>query len=565
MGFAARLDEFLAEPSARLTLNNGRDSGGREYGGFILGEHLQQRFGTGALVDLLETADQWGDVNLSEVYAELLGSKGSSFATEITHFWQSAYLMESQFGVGFTDEGAQDPAGSSDKLQGVWREVLRAHDSATPDGRADHLDIHVLDELQSSEGTAEIGAGGAAFFELHKPYYGGDANWTITTESENVRAFVISMADVDSLDACDFPVEMDINHEGPQLLGEAGLPINSVCPVSTLVVVNVGGPGDDSVDLNWRVRLAPSNATMSTSKIEIGFTEQGNLIDAVAAYPKPMLGLRLKGDADAEVLGWAIPGEGWGIGEPGDPYHSGGVSWNHGMDETTAVTFRRDSPTSITSEVVIQDEFIVEHHFHPSPNPYLIQIDVSIHTRSGNGPTPTDVYYRRVFDWDIPPDQFTEYSTIAVKPGEDAPYLAHASDDGFADPDPEEPRTMIDASGLFADVGPADNGALIELALGSFEDETYKEFTIYYGAAPTEEIALQALDTVPAQLYSLGQHNAGDGTPVTGIFAVDGSSLPSGAGPENATLSALEGDSPHEVLTVDRASEQAALRQEPEG
>jgi hypothetical protein len=55
-------------------------------------------------------------------------------------------------------------------------------------------------------------------------------------------------------------------------------------------------------------------------------------------------------------------------------------------------------------------------------------------------------------------------------------------------------------------------------------------FTLYYGAAPSEAAALAAVNAVGAQVYNLGQSGAPGGaasdSPVTGIMAVDGNSLP---------------------------------------
>lgn len=49
-------------------------------------------------------------------------------------------------------------------------------------------------------------------------------------------------------------------------------------------------------------------------------------------------------------------------------------------------------------------------------------------------------------------------------------------------------------------------------------------------AAPSESVALQAVQAIPAQMYILGQPGTDDGPqtgePVTGIGAVDGSGLP---------------------------------------
>lgn len=110
-------------------------------------------------------------------------------------------------------------------------------------------------------------------------------------------------------------------------------------------------------------------------------------------------------------------------------------------------------------------------------------------------------------------------------------------------------------------MGPRDNGGQVEISLGSFENTNYKEFTLYYGASRSEAGALAAINSVPAQIYSFGQHDPSTGSPVTAIFAVDGSNL-TGASARRMTSDQLiiSGD---DVVIKGRRSAQTKLKKGP--
>ena len=364
-----------------------------------------------------------------------------------------------------------------------------------------------------------------------------------------MRAFVLPMADVETGDTCSTPIEVEIDVQDSVVL-----PISGACPTSTLVIVNTASPGGDEVEADWYVSLDADSATMSTPAVEIGFTELGNLIDSPSHEPgatSQPLGLRLIGEPDTEVLGWGCACEGWGVGTPGDPARSGGVSWGNGTSNVELNSFEQLSSTSITSTVSVAGAYLVKHSFHPSPSPNLIQIDVEV-SYVGPEPAPKSVFYRRVFDWDIPPTVYREYTTMATGSGGGAAFVAHTSDDGFANPSPASARTQIRSSGFFTDSGEYDNGGQVELSLGSFEKVRVKTFTIYYGAAASEAGALAAVDTVSADVYSLGQDNPDSGAPVTAIFAANGSSLRAGTTTARASQLKTLNPTSERVKTMNR-------------
>jgi hypothetical protein len=115
-------------------------------------------------------------------------------------------------------------------------------------------------------------------------------------------------------------------------------------------------------------------------------------------------------------------------------------------------------------------------------------------------------------DWDVEPTAFSEYVTIGAESGVAPPEIRFTSNDGFGSPDPTDPWSNLGATGLFDDFGPSDQGAMIEIDLGTlYPSDPAVTFTMYYGAAPDETTALDALAAVGAELYSIAQPDTVDG------------------------------------------------------
>ena len=86
------------------------------------------------------------------------------------------------------------------------------------------------------------------------------------------------------------------------------------------------------------------------------------------------------------------------------------------------------------------------------------------------------------------------------------------SDDGFATADAlAGPSDLVEHVGNFADAGPADHGALFDFDFGTLAAGATKTFKTYYGAAGTEVAAVDALNKVGAEAYSLGEPSTPDG------------------------------------------------------
>ena len=137
---------------------------------------------------------------------------------------------------------------------------------------------------------------------------------------------------------------------------------------------------------------------------------------------------------------------------------------------------------------------------------------------------PLSPTYRRVMDWDVEPTAFSEYVTIGARDGELPVEVATTTNDGFADADPRSPATDLGARGLFTDVGPADHGALFDVALPELDPGESYSFSMFYGAAASSAAAERALGLVEADAWSLAEPNVVDGAqlgqPNTFVFAL---------------------------------------------
>jgi hypothetical protein len=104
------------------------------------------------------------------------------------------------------------------------------------------------------------------------------------------------------------------------------------------------------------------------------------------------------------------------------------------------------------SKVVIGGEYVVSHIFHPSASLNLYQIDVVVAYRPVNGsPISPPVTYRRVVDWDVPPDPQHQVSTWGHLPGTRDDYVVALTNGNLVNPDPSTQAASNGAVGYFAD------------------------------------------------------------------------------------------------------------------
>lgn len=297
--------------------------------------------------------------------------------------------------------------------------------------------------------------------------------------------------------------------------------------------------------------LAFAGAAISNGfGLYMGVNDEGhhNILSGIAGLPanSSFLGLATT-FPDGSVRDATSPGcqcEGWGVLGGGISGFAN-VSTDGGAINLTVDSFTTSGsvatsfgalPTSATSSVHLTSlsDLHVTHVYAPSAaTSALFEGTVTISNTGAS--TITGIYYRRVMDWDIPPDEFSEYVTHGGLP---AANVFHMGNNGFAT---AEPLNYVDGvpggltiGGLCGGISPEDNnfidcngrdhGTVIDFTFGDLGTGESKTFQIFYGAAPTELDAFIALGAVGAEVYSLGQW-LGDptgGTPATYIFAFKG-------------------------------------------
>jgi type IV pilus assembly protein PilY1 len=219
--------------------------------------------------------------------------------------------------------------------------------------------------------------------------------------------------------------------------------------------------------------------------------------------------------------------EGWGVAGDGTSGFAnvstgGPVNLTVGSFATDGAASIGTFATSVVTLTSLPDLRVTHAYTISAATDSLFQAVVTIENL---GAVPiTDILYRRVMDWDVPPTEFSEFVTIGGWP---AANLLATSDNGFASADPLSGVTDINSCGTnvnFTDCGPADHGALFDFSFGDLAPGDSVTFNIFYGATPTEALAFAALAAVGAEVFSLGQQNGdpGSGTPATFIFAFKG-------------------------------------------
>ncbi|QWP75884.1 hypothetical protein J5226_20095 [Lysobacter sp. K5869] len=220
-----------------------------------------------------------------------------------------------------------------------------------------------------------------------------------------------------------------------------------------------------------------------------------------------LVGLRyMPTNGDAASPG--SPCEGWGVASA-DLGITGDTSRCYGTNNVAPVSFAY-TPSTAVSVVDVGGTFRVTHKFTPSTTPYLYRVDVSI--QNNGSKTVNDLRYTRGIDYDVPPNTFNEYITLAGS----SSYVLAWNNNGFNSFNPLAANSGT--SGPFTDLGPGDRGAHIDFRFGALAPGQTRSFVTYYGAAGDEPAALGALSSVGASVYSLGQPNwDGTGNPLDAI------------------------------------------------
>lgn len=250
--------------------------------------------------------------------------------------------------------------------------------------------------------------------------------------------------------------------------------------------------------------------------VQLGVNPEGHLnvegfVPSFGAYSTTYVGLRyfnrertVDGASEATAPGCLC--EGWGIADATEGVAGYANEDSDGGATNLEVVSFTHTTASVVSTVLVRHPdgrpwMRVTHDYHPSPaTRYLYEATVTVENMSSQDIP--DLRYRRVMDWDIAPNTFSEYVTIQ---GTSADNVLFASNDGFASANPLSSRSDLGNTGDFVDSGPADHGALFDFGFGALPALRSKTFTIFYGAAGTESDANRALANVGAEIYSFGQ------------------------------------------------------------
>lgn len=214
-----------------------------------------------------------------------------------------------------------------------------------------------------------------------------------------------------------------------------------------------------------------------------------------------LVGLRLM-STNGEASAPGAPCEGWGVAnaDPALPITAHASRCGTTANVVALPLAVQPSPPydRVTSTVIVGNALRVVHRFVPSSTQFLYSVEVSIQNIGHK--TVKDLRYTRGIDYDVPPITFSEYITLAGT----SPLLVGWNNNGFTSLNPLAAHAT---TGPMTDNGPGDLGSHMDFRLGSLAPGATRTLQTYYGAAPTERLALTALSSVGAGLYSLGQPN----------------------------------------------------------
>ncbi len=239
----------------------------------------------------------------------------------------------------------------------------------------------------------------------------------------------------------------------------------------------------------------PAGARISNGTVAMGVHDLGHLNYSGTGVRYEPSG------ADGLIPG--CPCEGWGIADAVTK-DTGYANKAMGTRGLTAESFESDGETA-KSVVKAGKSFRVTHRFQPSSNTdHLYAITVTVENISDE--RLKDVRYRRVMDWDVPPQVFYEYvSNHADNYAKGSAPVLFMSDNGFASANPLSGESSLRREGEMLNGGPGDIGGLFDFGLGEIGPGESKSFMLYYGVGPDEATTKGALEAVGAEAYSLGK------------------------------------------------------------
>jgi hypothetical protein len=267
--------------------------------------------------------------------------------------------------------------------------------------------------------------------------------------------------------------------------------------------------------LSTAAHMALAGAVITTGITSIGVNDSGEL-NFLGSGPG---GDRVYGLYRTDVGDAISPGcfcEGWGVSLTdglGSTFSSF-ANQSAGFGGIGADNLFGSTASTATSVVNMLDLPVsVRHAYGPSLVADVFQAQVTI-TNHGTSDL-LNLTYRRAMDWDVPPTEFNEYVThigVSANLVSKGGNVLYASNDGFASSDPQQSANAIDLSTVNTDFnanGPNDHGSVFDFAFGTLSAGQSRVFNIYYGSAPNKASAIAKLNTLGANVMSLGQSTLG--------------------------------------------------------
>lgn len=259
----------------------------------------------------------------------------------------------------------------------------------------------------------------------------------------------------------------------------------------------------------------------ATATIALGVNDDGSLNTSPGiAANAGATGLAYK-FSDGVFYDATAPGcfcEGWGVSANGTVSGYANVDTDLGSNNLTvgAATGVSGSTVTTTTSLASLPGLTVTHSYAPADNAPGVLFKSVVTITNTTGSDLTDVKYVRVMDWDVPPTEFDEFVTI--KGTASTSLLERSHNNGFNTANPlggdgalDAATEDVDFTDFFSVGNTGDHGAYFRFNFGSLENNHSYSFTIFYGAAANEALALAAIGAESIELYSLGQSDTDAG------------------------------------------------------
>lgn len=407
--------------------------------------------------------------------------------------------------TGFGDPDAQ--TGS------FWRSKL---DDST---RPPHDSVALNMSNPTASATVSLSAGGAQYVEITGP---ADTVGVVQVDvtGPNGQTGVSTLADVgDFPSLCPYYPSLASSEQAPRtasVMQTGSVQVGGGgCGNAVLVITNTQSVRAYEVEVpaslepknsyTWSMKFVPLGAVVNNGTITVGVHETGALgFQNVGVVPKSN--------------GWPTLDEGWGVS---DGTNHGGTSHSYYMstDDTADFAVESISYTATTAETIASvGDLLVTHSFHPSTDPDLYAIDVTVQRPASSPAVPHDVVYRRTAHWSMDPYHYSYLTWAPAAGGDDT--AVSALTDGLSSVDPLYAPNVWTQSGYVDHDGPvAWEGHTFDVNLGVLAPGQSAAFTLYYGVSATESDATDAVSAVGADVYALVEATPSTEVPSTGVFA----------------------------------------------